>query len=113
MLSHDEYLLVWSVYGLGVTLVMLVAWRWMAWVRPRFLRWVLKGIIAVVLWVPVQVGSGGTYWAPGITALAFGILTGESALSDVGPWYVMGVAVVVIAAALGTLVAWLAGRFAK
>lgn len=113
MLSPEEYRLVWSAYALGMLLVMLVSWRWMAWVRPRFLRWVLKGVLAVVLWVPVQVAPGTDTWAPGLAALAFGVVTGESALPLVGPWYVLGSVVVILLAAIGTLVAWLRARLAK
>lgn len=113
MLSQEEYRLVWSAYALGVLMVMLVGWRWLAWVRPRFLRWVLKGVFAVILWVPVQVGPGTDSWAPGLAALAFGVVTGDSALPLVGPWYVLGSGGVVILAAIGTGVAWLRGRLAK
>jgi hypothetical protein len=113
MLSSEEYRLVWSAYALGVMLVMLVGWRWMAWVRPAFLRWVLKGTLAVILWTPVQVGQAEDAWAPGLAALAFGVVTGESALPTVGPWYVFGVVAVILVAALASLAAWLRRRFAK
>ena len=113
MLTPDEYLLVWAVYGGAALLAIVGFWGLVNWVPGRPVRNLLRGLFVVLLLTPVDIPPIDNEWAPATMTAFFGIVTHERVMPLVGPPYFFGVAAVLILVAVDFLLSSLRNKKAK
>lgn len=59
-----DYLLAWSVWGVAMVLLLAGGFWLTRWLKPLWLRDLLRFLVAATLLVPAAAGSSDAAWAP-------------------------------------------------
>lgn len=113
MLTSEEYTLAWGIYGLASLLVVFCFWGLTRWVPLRPLRLLLRGLVAVIMFTPVDIPPLDNEWAPALAATFFGAVNQENFLALVGPSYFFGCVGLLAVVVLDALIFGIRDRKAK
>lgn len=113
MLTPEEYRLAWIIYGIASLVVIVSFWGLTRWVPLRPVRFLLRGLVAVILLTPVDIPPTDAEWAPAVAATFFGVVTQDNYLALVGPSYFFGVVGLLVLAVLDALLFGVMDKKAK
>lgn len=113
MLTPEEYKLAWIIYGVASLVVVMCFWGLTRWIPLRPLRLLLRGLVAVILFTPVDIPPVDSEWAPAVAATFFGVLTQDNFLPLVGPSYFFACAGLLVLVVLDALMFGLTDKKAK